>query len=836
MRKINIDRGWGFSHGRPYAMNILTGTPFEKTVDLPHDYMIESDVRKDATAGAPGGYYKESLAYYNKMLDIPKEWEDDKVFLCFDGVMMNATVELNGGKVALQHCGYIPFCVDITPYVYFGQENRLTVLINPNMQPNSRWYAGSGIFRSAFLVHTPRVHLKEDGIFVYTDHIEYKEDGTPDYAVLKAEIELCNETHENRLVDVEVVLAEEKSGTEVLARTTRLQVNAGAEGTAYMEMILDEPLLWSADEPNLYTVTVRAKNIGVFKTHLHHSQSEDVTVDENSVLFGVRTITSDARHGLRINGKTVKLKGGCIHHDNGVIGAVSLYDAEARKLSLLKESGFNAVRTTHNPPSAALIEAADRLGMYVFDEAFDAWGIAKKPGDYNLFFETDWEKDLRAFVRRDRVHPCVIIWSTGNEITERGGLNDGYVLATRLARAIKALDPSRPVSNGFCSYWCGLDDLLTLKEAKALSAANIQNADIEGTGDTDCSTLSQPYFNGLDIVGYNYMEWAYSNDHERFPDRLLLGSENFGNQIGIHWPMIEKTPYVIGDFTWTAFDYIGEAGLGQGIFVDKDDPKAKDGAPHVAPFPWRLANDADFDITGALMPQGAYRRVVWGSDATHLYSYDPAVYDKAERITRWGFIGVEKRWDYSDKEGQNTRVVVFSAAEEVELIVNGVSQGIKKAGEALAGTMPALPRSFLFETVYQKGEVIAISRNGGVEVSRDVLTTTGAPSRIALIPETTEISADGHALAYVRVELQDDAGRVVPYADNPLRASVSGSAALQGFGTGNPITDQNYAKGAFDAYKGRAIAVLRAGYDAGEACLTVEAEGIGSASIVITVG
>ena len=305
----------------------------------------------------------------------------------------------------------------------------------------------------------------------------------------------------------------------------------------------------------------------------------------------------------------MKLKGGCIHHDNGMLGAVSLYDSEYRKLSVLKSIGFNAIRTTHNPPSSALMEACDRIGMYVFDEAFDAWGIMKQPGDYNLFFDTDWEKDLTAFIKRDRNHPSVIIWSTGNEITERGGLNNGYTVATRLAETVKGLDPSRPVSNGICSFWCGLDDELTEENMKKImgeaadengslqnedgnaSAQNVgesgsvqnvnessslQNAD-GGKDDTSWEEYSEAFTNGLDIVGYNYMEDKYPLDHEMFPERVILGSENYPNEIGIRWPMVESTPYVIGDFTWTAYDYIGEAGIGKSVFLDADDPLLKEG-------------------------------------------------------------------------------------------------------------------------------------------------------------------------------------------------------------------------------------------------------------------
>ena len=428
------------------------------------------------------------------------------------------------------------------------------------------------------------------------------------------------------------------------------------------------------------------------------------------MLFGIRTVEADVKHGLRINGRTVKLKGGCLHHDNGVIGAVSLYDAEARKVRKLKEVGFNAIRTTHNPPSAALIEACDRLGMYVFDEAFDAWGMGKQPGDYNQFFDTDWEKDLAAFVRRDRCHPSVILWSTGNEITERAGLNDGYVWATRLAEAVRALDPSRPVSNGICSFWNGLDDQLMTEQLRRWEEGEtLQNADLGGAKDLLWEHVTEAFANGLDVVGYNYLEDKYEQDHEMFPERVILGSENYPVQVGRHWPMIERTPWVIGEFTWTAWDYIGEAGIGRATFVEPGDPHMKEGAsPWLggSPFPWRTANDADFDITGGLRPQGVYRRIVFGSDETGLFSYDPANTGKLEVLTPWGFPGVWDSWTWRGQENRPVDVLVFSGAEEVELLVNGEAVGRLRPGEA---TVHDMPGTFLFHTTYAPGTLEAVS-------------------------------------------------------------------------------------------------------------------------------
>ena len=834
MRSMKINQSWHFGLGPVDWGKRMRGEYGDRMVNLPHDYMVESDVFPEAVSGGASGYYNAGVAHYVKELDIPAEWAGERVVLRLDGAMMNATIDVNGSLAALQHYGYAPFEADITNHVYPGEKNRLVITLNPSMQPNSRWYSGAGLFRGVELAHMPKLHVAFGGLSGYTKKIEYKADGTPETAYLQVSAEIKNEYAENRLAEVTFALVSDKTGETVKTSKTLTQVQALSTGTAYMTLTVDAPLLWDAECPNLYRLQATVKDTGTFKTHM--IANEHPTEDTECVLFGIRTVEADVKHGLRINGKEVKLKGGCLHHDNGPIGTVTVYDAEARKVKKLKEVGFNAIRTTHNPPSSALIEACDRLGMYIFDEAFDAWGMGKQPGDYNQFFATDWEKDLTAFVKRDRCHPCVVIWSTGNEITERAGLNDGYVLARSLAETIRKLDPSRPVSNGICSFWNGLDDFIQQEQlrkwAEQKKAGGLQNADIGGKKDLLWEQYTEAFANGLDVVGYNYLEGKYEQDHEMFPERVILGSENYPKEIGIHWPMIEKTPWVIGDFTWTAWDYIGEAGIGKATFYEPGDPNIGNPWGAGSPFPWRTANDADFDITGQIRPQGVYRRIVWGSRETAVFSYDPAVIGKVETLSSWGFPGVWQRWNWAGQEGKPVDIAVFSSAEEVELIVNGESVGRKKAGEALIHEMPL---TFLFRAVYQPGTVEAVSYTDGKEVSRTVLKTTGKPVSIRLTAETEAMKADGESLCYVNAELIDENGNVVPDADTLLKAEITGAAELIGFGSGNPITDENYSKGQFTSYLGRALAVLRAGYEAGEAKLTVCAEGVGQTEIALPI-
>lgn len=809
MRSISLDGKWTFRRGYLDSITMMEQDP-GVLVDLPHDGMIGTPVSPDAPAKADSGYYTGGLTNYTRYVFVPEEWKGSCVGLKLDGVMMNASVDVNGSRVGMCHNGYAPFYVDLTDYVTFGENNRVTINVNTSMQPNSRWYSGSGLYRGVCLMNGPRVHIVPDGLYVFTKEIN---DG---YAFLEALVEVVNTELQNCMAEVELTLYYD-GREEVAAQTKRLiEIGHGKTENARLTLTVKDPLLWDADSPNLYRVKAKVRKLGIYTTHF--VPGEDVTDDEAEAVFGIRTVTADPVHGLRINGKTVKLKGGCLHHDNGLLGSVSLPGSEERKVRKLKSIGFNAIRTAHNPPSAALIECCDRLGMYVFDEAFDAWGIGKRGGDYHQFFETDWEKDLTAFVKRDRIHPSVILWSTGNEIPERAGLGDGYGKATKIAERIRSLDGTRPVSNGICSLWSGLDDKLAIGQNQAQNAG-------DGMKATLWETVTEPFTNGLDVVGYNYMEDIYERDHEMFPERVILGSENFPNQIGFRWLMVEKLPYVIGDFTWTAWDYLGEAGLGKAAYVEPDDPKAPrfpwDLMPdRTSPYPWRLANDADFDITGFRCPQGDYRSVVWGNEETFLYSMHPDTFGKKEVVSMWGFPYVLRNWNYEGLEGHPTELVVFSKADEAEVFVNGKSIGRKPVSKGRP-----FPYSVRFETTFQPGEVIAVSYQNGKEVSRATLLTTGSAQRIRLVPEKSVMAADGHDLIYVNIEITDRDGRVVPDAAVALRANVSGAGRLAGFGSANPITEEDYTDSETVSYRGRALLIMRAGYESGTCSVEICANG-----------
>lgn len=846
MEKYDIHRGWRFGHGFLQDTDVIHPEIGEKTVDLPHDYMIEGEVRADAPAGRDSGYYCAGPAFYTKQFVIPEAWKNDRIWLSCDGVMMNAQVDVNSYRVTEHHYGYTPFYTDITRRVAPGEQNRITVHVDMGTMPNSRWYSGAGVLREISLLHAPQIHVAPDGIYARTTHIEYDKDGRALYAIVRVEAEVMNHTDEDHIVNVTAELLEKSDSqkaayekdaeTPILTRTQKIQVDALGKAAAYLTLIVPSPRLWSAESPELYTLRVRTEDVGVFRTSMPTVGT--VGSDEQEILFGIRMIQADAISGLRINGQQVKLKGGCLHHDNGILGGISLYDAEVRKLKKLKSSGFNAVRTAHNPPSVAFLDACDRAGMYVIDEAFDCWGMGKRPGDYHMYFDTDWEKDMEAYMRRDRSRACVIMWSIGNEIEEHGGMGNGYSLATKLAEKARSIDSSRLITNANCSYWTGLDEktlLSLLREMGSGPIAGTQNADL---GEAVFADRSEPFMNGLDVCGYNYLEAHYEENHKLYPERVMVGTETFPNEFGKNWPMVQRLPYAIGDFTWAAWDYIGEAGIGKSMLAEKtaSSPIEEAMMLQASPFPWRTGNCGDFDINGQITVQGLYRRIVFGSRETAVFSYAPAEYGKNEIISKWGFPHIFRNWNWKGCEGKKVLVVIFSRAEEAELFVGGQSLGRKKKGEALLHDMPD---TFTFEAEYAPGKIRAVSYEDGTAVSEDALETTGAPAHIHLTkednPADSEIKKsakyESDHLVYVDCEITDEDGRVVPTGEVRLTAKAEDEdgcgASLAGFGSGNPSTTDNYTSGVCTSFRGRALAVVRFSKP-GKVRLTVESPEVGT--------
>ena len=813
MIRNNIDREWEFSKGKPSDM--VVGFMFpknSKTVNLPHDFMVETDTFAEAPGGHQSGYYGGGVGTYTKQLDIPKEDAGQRILLEFDGAYMNTIVNLNGHVIRQHHNGYSPFHADLTSYIKYGSTNRLSVTVSNAAQPSERWYSGAGLYRHVDLLKAPKLHIAPWGIYAYTSHVL---NGNA-YVVVETTVE--NHTDETKKLYLELEMKKEGCKTVAAIGKTVVFIPAGVKSVGRVVIAVESAELWDLETPNLYQITANLSD-GISM------------IDSESTSFGIRTISVDPQNGFRLNGRTIKLKGGCVHHDNGILGSASFKDSEYRKLKLHKDNGYNAIRCAHNAPSRDMLDLCDQLGLLVIDEAFDSWTMGKTDCDYSLYFEEHWKADMEAFMLRDRNHPCIIMWSTGNEIIERGGLSNGYQWAAELAAWARKLDPTRFIINSVCSFFNGLEDSVgkicaeeMMKEVQA--TGSIQNLDT-AYSQKIWGELTDAYLAPLDIAGYNYLAHRYEEDRKKYPNRVICGTESKPLEMDEYWEAVLNNSHVIGDFTWTSYDYIGEAGLGKAEYVDPEAPLNPMSA-YQAQYPWRLSNDADFDLCGFGRPQLAYRRIVWGSNETYIASHNPKNRGMKEILGRWGWPECDNSWSWFGYEGKPVQVDVYSAAEEVELLLNGKSLGKQPAGKAKRYRAT-------FDLTFEPGVLEAISYRNGEKVSSDLLKSAGKPAGIRITPEKSEITADGQSLNFAVVEIIDENGNRVPTAELKAIAKVEGVAVLAAFGTGRPQTIENYTKGEFTSYQGRLLAIIRSGYEAGDATLTVEIEGIGSESTVISV-
>jgi beta-galactosidase len=813
MQRENIDHSWLFTEGQPSG--IIATSMYEqpgKPVNLPHDFLIGTDTFPDAPGGSGTGYYGGGIGTYTKTIDIPSEYEGKRLVLEFDGAYMNTSVGLNGHLIAKHHYGYSPFHVDLTPFVKYGTSNRISVTVNNANQPNARWYSGAGIYRHVDLLVSPMLHIAPWGIYAHTSHMI---DGTA-FVIVQTTVENHNSVDSN--LWVYIAITKDSDGSIAGRGKIMVHMPAGESSVAQVMIPVEKAELWDIDTPNLYQITVELAD-------------QENILDCESTLFGIRTISVDTKNGFMLNGRTLKLKGGCVHHDHGILGAAAFKDSEFRKMKLHKDNGYNSIRSAHNPPSRDMLEACDRLGLLVINEAFDVWTMGKTSCDYSQYFEQDWEADMETFMRRDRNHPCIIMWSTGNEITERGGLSNGYEWAAKLAAKVRQLDPTRPLINSVCSFFNGLEDEDIAKCADEMMKEYKKHGTLINL-DTEYSKeiwggYTEAFLAPVDIAGYNYLAHRYEEDAITYPNRVICGTESKPLEIDEYWDSVEKNSHVIGDFTWTSFDYLGEAGLGKAEYVD---PEEKLGITsfYKSEFPWRLSFDADFDICGFPRPQLAYRKIVWGAKDTYIASHNPGNRGKREILGRWGWPECHNSWSWNGFEGCPVQIDVYSAAEEVELLLNGCSLGKQPAGKT--NRFKAT-----FNINYEPGTLEAISYIDGKRISSDLLKTAGKAEGLRILPETTKLIADDQSLCYAVIEIIDSEGNLVPTAEFKVTAKASGAGTLAAFGTGRPKTTENYTRGEFTSYQGKMLAILRSGMEAGTVTLEVRAEGLKHTSISIDI-
>jgi beta-galactosidase len=546
-------------------------------------------------------------------------------------------------------------------------------------------------------------------------------------------------------------------------------------------LAITTPKLWSPDAPHLYQLVAELRQNGE-------------VIDSRRLSFGIRIVTFDASEGMKVNGVATKLRGGCVHHDNGLLGSAAFRDADDRRVRLMKARGYNAIRTAHNLCSASFADACDRQGVFLIVEAFDCWQVAKTPQGYSTWFDDHWREDLAATVMSTRNHPSVIMWSIGNEIPYRS-TDSGLKIQWQLANEVHRLDPTRPVTAGVN----GLNGDLV-----------VPDADTARPGFAHVPDESAIVF--LDIAGQNYRHYMYDKDHAAFPNRVTYGSESFAKDVMHIWADIEKRPYIIGDFVWTAMDYLGEAGLGcvyQG-------PPAFGGTATVA-WPWVGAYCGDIDLIGGQKPQSLARDVAWGLAPMHLVVQKPVPVGKAENVSLWGWSDEFQSWTWPGFENQPILGRVYTLGDRADIYHNGVRVETKTLSAADFGRAE-------FKLTYAPGTLEAVAFKNGKEIGRKRLTTNGAAAALRLTPEAAKIASGRDRLAFVQVDVTDTQGHSVADAMINVKLALSGPAELVGFGSGDPIARGSYQAPTALTYRGKALAIIR---PTGRGKIQLEASGDG---------
>lgn len=764
MQKISFNRHWRFNRIDPPAFLGLPGdTEAWRQVDLPHDWSIELERQPSNPSSNLGGYFPTGLGYYVRQFDAPVDWQGKRVWIEFEGVYMNAEVWVNEYACGVHPYGYTSFYYDLTPHLKVGETNRITVLVDNSHPLNARWYSGSGIYRPVWLLVAEPVHIAHWGVCVSTPDI------SPESARILARSLIENDSPKPQRITLSSRLISPDQNI-VAACDTLVDVAAGSRSEVAQEFLALDPLFWSPDAPHRYQL--------VSDIHL-----EGALVDTNVTSFGIRSLEFSPEKGFILNGQVIKLKGGCVHHDNGILGAASYRRSEERKVEILKASGFNAIRCAHNPPAPDFLEACDRLGMLVIDEAFDVWREGKNPGDYHLYFEDWWQRDLESMLLRDRNHPCIFLWSIGNELIERGK-PQGAELARRLAERVRQLDPTRPVTAAICDGW----KAWPWEQTAAIFAE-------------------------LDVCGYNYQFKQYASDHARFPQRIMVGTESAPKEAFDNWMLVQEHPFVLGDFVWTSLDYLGESGIGREVDAAEDQT-------FLPGYPWHQANCGDLDLCGFKRPQSYYRDMLWGSgEPLYIGVHTPLPEGKKVDLSYWGWPDIWPNWSWPGREGEIFPVEIYSTCESVELQLNGRSLGIKPTTQV---------QRFMttFNVPYEPGELKAIGYTGGKVSASKVLHTCSAPVAIRLRVDRPTLPEGEGELAFVVIEIVDRSGRVHPSAENEVELTIDGPGRLAAFGNSNPLSRESYIANHRQAYRGRLLAAVLASGEAGEIRLRATSAGL----------
>lgn len=750
----NFDFNWLFTEQDvEHGENVSLDDSHWQSVDLPHDWDISHAPDVSAPSGNDGGYFPGGIGWYRKhfLASAPR----GRVRLHFEGVYQRCEVYVNGQLVGTHSYGYTPFSLDVTEKIntyttpeglkkdnrgfkptersVTNVDNIIAVRVDNSAQPNCRWYSGSGIYRHVWLETFEDDAIDDpEKLFIRTGELfGVSEDGT---------------------------------------RADSASVLISYAGEPEERRVFRDVQLWSPTTPVLY----------------------DITVGKLRMKHGFRTISFDSTDGFRLNGQPILLNGACVHHDDGILGSRAFDAAEVRKVRLMKEAGFNLLRTAHNPPSSAFISACDSLGMLVIDEAFDGWLTQKTAHDYHESFDTDCESDLSSLVLRDRNHPCVVAWSIGNEVIERKEIKV-IQTARRLKSAVLRLDDTRPVTEALCSW-------------------------------DDDWEIFDPHAEVLDIVGYNYMMHKHASDHERCPQRVMWQTESYPRDAFLNFQRTSQNSYIIGDIVWTGLDYLGESGIGQ--FYHEGEPSGEHyQGKH---FPFHGAYCGDVDITGWRKPISHYRQLLWQPDSApvvYMAVREPAEYHGGVSETLWSVWPTWESWNWPGWEGKPIDVEVYTRAPRVQLFLNGELVGTQRVD--IASEFKAV-----FTLPYRPGSLraVAMSENGD-EMGDFSLVTSSEPTAFRLTAETSGLRANGEDVAFVTLEVVDAEGNLVTDSEISVEISVTGEGKLLACGSANMAASEAYASPQVKTWQGRALIAVRSTRKAGTLTVKAQSKGLPPAEL-----
>lgn len=764
-----FDFDWRFVKADPSAAQAVDFDDSSwRRLDLPHDWSIEETPNKDMPRGNVSGYFPGGIGWYRKHFVMPAEAQGRRFIIEFDGVYLRSDVYLNGQHLGNRPYGYVSFQYDLTPHLKYGGDNVLAVRVNHFNAPTSRWYSGTGIYRHVWLTSFDPLHIGQWGTYITTPKV------SPTAASVRIRTTVQNEYAQTKPCSL-VTTIEDPAGKDVASITSTQEIPAGGRSDIEQTVEIPSPAIWSLEQPRLY----------VAKTVVKEAEQ---TRDTYRTPFGIREARFDPQKGFILNDRSTKLKGVCLHHDGGCVGAAVPERVWERRLEILKNMGCNAIRTSHNPPAPEFLDLCDRMGFLVFDEAFDKWQAG---GYYGKYFEQWWQRDLDAMILRDRNHPSIIIWSVGNEVSEQGKA-EGTQILRQLTEHVRRQDPTRPVT--YAAY-------------PDRGERCVNNND---------------FAEALDVVGYNYQESWYEEDKKQHPNRIVLGSENcpffrYKGAIGTvrhvsqefapvnPWYDVAQHDWSTGQFIWSGIDYLGES----------------------SGWPSKGWCNGLIDTCGFLKARAGFHHAAWSTEPVVQIAVMDDSLDIDPGRAPWSWPKMWRGWNYPTKDIM-LRVQTFTNCRTVELIRNGTSFGERESA--------AYPNSTIeWYVPYLPGKLQAIGRNDvdGKPIATDQIQTAGAPAKIVLKPDRTSIATDGQDICNIEVSLVDDKGILVPHDDRQITFEVSGAGKLIGTDNGDLRSHESYKGKLRTTRWGRCLAVVQSTRTPGEISIVAKTAGLADASIKI---